>query len=743
MFAATTASATLLPIRIGTYNVAADINGVTTLNDAEISTVMQGIGNESFGSPARPLDILALEETTSNPITIQPVANDLNKLYPALNYQVPSFQATENGGDLQDGNGPNGIIYNASTLKLISAVGVGTPEGSTNGEYRQVARYEFAPVGNPGNVFYVYVCHAKSGSTSADQVSRGQEATIIRNDEATLPGAAGADVLYVGDFNIGASTEQSIVNLEASGSGQAFDPLNEPGNYAENSAFQGILTESATDLRYRDDLQLITATVKSGATGMQYIPNTYSAFGNNGTTAVGGTVNASSNTALTGLPNRSAVLTALTEVTDHLPVVADYDLTTSAPNVQWASTTGGSWTAAVNWTPDNVPNAQAAVANFLATPYGLTSAGTITLDGSKTVGKLVFGDTAAYTIAQGTGGTLTIDDTGDTAGVSPSITVSAGKQIITAPMAVASGVTVTTAGGTSLTIGAGVTGTGPFTIAGQGTTLLSPAGSLGLPVTVNGNLDVVANAGSTVLARTISGLNIGPAGDVVVAVSATRSVVVTSTLSIATGGTLDLTGNDMIVSGGNIGAVSGLAAAGYDLAGGGNWTGPGLTSSMAAANTTHLTALAVVENDQDGPTLDTTFDGVAVNPGDVLVKYTLVGDANLDGHVDGSDYSLIDAGFASGGTLTGWYNGDFNYDGQIDGSDYALIDNSFNNQPAVGIPSIGAADISAQVAAVPEPASLAGLGILLIGLNRRRRARRTTLPPVPPRPDLGDPAAAR
>jgi hypothetical protein len=44
--------------------------------------------------------------------------------------------------------------------------------------------------------------------------------------------------------------------------------------------------------------------------------------------------------------------------------------------------------------------------------------------------------------------------------------------------------------------------------------------------------------------------------------------------------------------------------------------------------------------------------------------------------VDGSDYSLVDAGYASnrpgfiGTVLTGWYHGDFNYDGTIDGSDY-------------------------------------------------------------------------
>jgi hypothetical protein len=63
------------------------------------------------------------------------------------------------------------------------------------------------------------------------------------------------------------------------------------------------------------------------------------------------------------------------------------------------------------------------------------------------------------------------------------------------------------------------------------------------------------------------------------------------------------------------------------------------------------------------------------------VRYTYMGDADLDGQITGTDYSLIDAGFAS--TLAGWLNGDFDYSGAIDGTDYALIDNAFASQTDV------------------------------------------------------------
>jgi PEP-CTERM motif len=128
----------------------------------------------------------------------------------------------------------------------------------------------------------------------------------------------------------------------------------------------------------------------------------------------------------------------------------------------------------------------------------------------------------------------------------------------------------------------------------------------------------------------------------------------------------------------------------------------------------------------------TTFDGQAVNDGDVLVKYTYYGDALLNGNVSAGDYVQIDNGFNM--HLTGWYNGDFNYDSVINGDDYALIDNAYNTQGSVSFAGIsaGPADMVAsntsQIAgesssAVPEPGSLTLLTIGAGGLLSRRRRR--------------------
>src|ERR1700722_16611963 len=184
-------------LRIVDWNIEDDINGATTPRTG-FNTVLQGMGNEIIAGDAQPIDVMTLEETTSNATTVQPILNMLNGDYAGANYKMSSYQATESGNDAADGNGPNALGYNANTVQLLASVGIGSPGGSSNGEYRQVVRYELEPIGS-NSPFYVYVSHMKSGSTSADAVSRGKEATIIRNDEATLP--ANSSVLYTGDLN--------------------------------------------------------------------------------------------------------------------------------------------------------------------------------------------------------------------------------------------------------------------------------------------------------------------------------------------------------------------------------------------------------------------------------------------------------------------------------------------------------------------------------------------------------------
>jgi hypothetical protein len=86
------------------------------------------------------------------------------------------------------------------------------------------------------------------------------------------------------------------------------------------------------------------------------------------------------------------------------------------------------------------------------------------------------------------------------------------------------------------------------------------------------------------------------------------------------------------------------------------------------------------------------------------VKYTYVGDTNLDGAVNGADYQQIDSGF--GLHLTGWQNGDFNYDGVINGDDYALADNAYNTQGSVTLAAIPATPPATNAAQTATPTAV-------------------------------------
>ena len=344
--------------------------------------VLEGIGEELLNGNAQPLDILALEETTTNPITVVPIVSGLNSFYGVAGmYSNSTYQATESNGNPSTGNGPNAMVYNTKTVQLLASEPVNPPGGtsklgSSSGEYREVMRYELAPAGmtpTATNEFYIYVSHYKSGTTSTDLTNRTGEAVIIRNDEATnLP--ANARVLYVGDYNITTSGEASyqtiLSNTAPNGihQGQGIDPLNVTGamniDWGASTTDTNILamkTDSTMDLRYRDDLQVMTTNVYSGAAGgLALVPGTYHVFGNNGTTPYYGSVNSGSNTALKSDLASGAIISAaqlyldLTNASDHLPVVADYTIpiTVPAPVLQSVTGTGGmvtfTWSAVVS-----------------------------------------------------------------------------------------------------------------------------------------------------------------------------------------------------------------------------------------------------------------------------------------------------------------------------------------------------------------------------------------------------------
>ena len=138
-----------------------------------------------------------------------------------------------------------------------------------------------------------------------------------------------------------------------------------------------------------------------------------------------------------------------------------------------------SWNQPLNWLgdgvvnglPNSVPNSPGAVANFFRTN---TAARTITLDGNKTIGTLTFNSLNSYTISAGSGGSILLNNSGNTA----IVTVSQGSHSVAVPLQLQNNVNVTVGNVVGrLTISGAISGTGAITKAGSGTLVLSGANS--------------------------------------------------------------------------------------------------------------------------------------------------------------------------------------------------------------------------------------------------------------------------
>jgi hypothetical protein len=181
----------------------------------------------------------------------------------------------------------------------------------------------------------------------------------------------------------------------------------------------------------------------------------------------------------------------------------------------------------------------------------------------------------------------------------------------------------------------------------------------GLSLT-NGAYAAVPSLGAARSATNYRLLVIGAAG-----------ATVAPTYTIDSTSTLDLADNDMAILYGSgatpMPMVTAELSQSYD---GGLWNQRGLTSSVARVNAAAY-GLGYAEASALGVT---SFDGVNLGGNAVLVKYTRLGDANLDGSVNFNDFSIVQNHFGQAG---GWSSGDFNYDGTVNFNDFSILQNNY------------------------------------------------------------------
>jgi PEP-CTERM motif len=204
--------------------------------------------------------------------------------------------------------------------------------------------------------------------------------------------------------------------------------------------------------------------------------------------------------------------------------------------------------------------------------------------------------------------------------------------------------------------------------------------------------------------------------------TSTGLATVTS-LSVGANGTFDVNNNHVIIDYGSgpdpIASIAALLKTGYN---GGNWNGLGGIISTAAQlnNATPgslLYGLGYADSADPG-------NPAKLASGTIEIAYTLLGDANLSGVVDGTDFGIVAANFNKG--VTGWDQGDFNYDNVVDGRDFGDLAANFN-KGASGAAAWQALEAFAAanglLADVPEPTSIGLVALGACGLMARRRRR--------------------
>jgi autotransporter-associated beta strand protein len=264
---------------------------------------------------------------------------------------------------------------------------------------------------------------------------------------------------------------------------------------------------------------------------------------------------------------------------------------------------------------------------------------------------------------------------------------------------------------------------GNYTISGTGsiagTTSLTKSGSsnltLGTVNTYSGGTNLTAGTLVVAVNGALPSGAVSITGGTLQLSASTGQATITS-LAISGTGVLDVNNNHVIINYGSgadpIASIVSMLTTGYN---GGGWNGAtGIISSAAAANSGSY-ALGYADFSDPG-------NPAGLLSGTIEIAYTLIGDADLNGTVNGVDFGILAANFNK--TVSRWDQGDFDYNGIVNGIDFTALAANFN-KAAAGASDVAALDAFAAanglLADVPEPTSTLLCAVGVAGLLARRR----------------------
>ncbi len=217
----------------------------------------------------------------------------------------------------------NGLFYDKNKFQLVSQPVVST-------DVRDINIYKLKYLNVTETLYLnVIVSHLKAGNSTEDAASR---AAMVQNLMDYLQNlGSNENYVMVGDFNVYTSDEQCFQKLiNPTYPALAFyDPINQLGDWNNSSAYRLYHTQSTHansdsdchsygGMDDRFDFILVSSSIKDGTAGIEYKSGTYWAVGQDGL-RYNGSINSPANSTLP-----AAVISALYNMSDHLPVVAEF-----------------------------------------------------------------------------------------------------------------------------------------------------------------------------------------------------------------------------------------------------------------------------------------------------------------------------------------------------------------------------------------------------------------------------------
>ena len=290
-------------VRIASYNVKQYPNNNSHTN--ELKTVIGQINP----------DVLMLTELDGNTAVQQVLTNVLTAKYKAST-EVSIYWGTGN---------ECAVFYKDSLFTYLGSTMIPA-------DTRPIAWFKLVHKITKDTLM-IFGVHLKANTSGpTDPIKRSNEVDSLRKKTRLL--SVKSNYIVLGDFNILTSSEAAFQKLlDQSTAGYFYDPLNSIGNWANNSAFAAVHTESATSLTARFDMILYSQAIKD-KTRVEYVDGSFKIMGNDGI-HYNKNVTSGSNYWFTSNP---ALGTAITAASDHLPVYADFQFGVSANAVSYTQT---------------------------------------------------------------------------------------------------------------------------------------------------------------------------------------------------------------------------------------------------------------------------------------------------------------------------------------------------------------------------------------------------------------------